>query len=142
MKTFYHCLIMWIPFILLFSCATYGVELLEGNKIKTTEYMGIIDVGPFFFLFIGASIGTVLYPLSFLPLTFVVSKYIDKVKFKMLIFTFFGGLIGGLLFNLIYDSRFVEEYNLSILSPIIIFGVIGFLFSLAEISIKKNIKFV
>ena len=39
MKTFYHCLIMWIPFIVLFALAGFGLEVLEGRKIRTSEYM-------------------------------------------------------------------------------------------------------
>lgn len=61
---------------------------------------------------------------------------------KMILFTFFGGGMGALVFKIIYDARFVEEYHLSMMSPIILFGVAGFLFGLVEITIKRNIKFV
>lgn len=141
MKTFYHSLIMWIPFVLLFSCAAFGVELIEGNKIRTSEYFGLDGFGPFL-LFIYTSLLAMLYPISFLPLTFIVSKNMKKSMLKMILFTFFGGGMGALFFKITYDAYFVEEYHLSMMSPIILFGVAGFLFALVEIAIKKNIKFV
>ncbi|MCH7323340.1 hypothetical protein LZ480_15805 [Solibacillus sp. MA9] len=141
MKTFYHSLIMWIPIVLLFSCAAFGVELLEGNKIRTSEYFGLNDFGPFL-LFIYTSLLVMLYPISFLPLTFIVSKYGKKPEFKMIIFTLFGGGMGTIVFKIIYDERFIEEFNLSIISSIILFSVAGLLFALVEIAIKRNIKFV
>ncbi|WP_274310169.1 hypothetical protein [Solibacillus daqui] len=141
MKTFYHSLIMWIPFVLLFSCAAFGIELIEGNKIRTTEYFGLNDLGPAL-VFIETSIVIILYPISFMPLTFIVSKYVKKPVFKMIIFTLFGGGMGTLVFKIIYDARFIEEFNLRIISPILLFSVAGLLFALVEIAIKRNIKFV
>lgn len=141
MKTFYHCLILWIPFGLLFALAGFGLEVLEGNKIKTSEYMGLRDIGLIYLFFMG-SYAFILYPISFLPLTFIVNKFAKSLLIKVLTFTFFGGLIGAFSFKIIYDSRFIEEYNLSIISSIIIFGIAGLLYALVENTFKRNIKFV
>ncbi|KOS62881.1 hypothetical protein FJQ98_07365 [Lysinibacillus agricola] len=142
MKTFYHCLIMWIPFILLFALAGIGLEVLEGNKIRTSEYMmGLRDLGVGY-LFLTGSYAFILYPISFLPLTFIVSKFVKNRMFKIITFTLFGGVIGAFSFEIIYGSRFIVEYNLSIVSSIIIFGIAGLLYALVENSVKKNIKFV
>lgn len=141
MKTFYHSLIMWIPFVMLFSCAAFGVELIEGNKIRTSEYFGLDGFGPFL-LFVYTSLLVMLYPISFLPLTFIVSKFVKKPVFKMILFTLFGGGMGAIVFKIIYDARFVEEYHLSIISPILLYSAAGLLFTLVEIAVKKNIKFV
>lgn len=100
MKTFYHSLIMWIPFVLFFSCAAFGVELIEGNKIMTSEYFGLDGFGPFL-LFVYTSLLVMLYPISFLPLTLIISKYIKKSMLKMILFTFFGGGMGALVFKII-----------------------------------------
>ncbi|MEY2366128.1 hypothetical protein R6U76_09240 [Lysinibacillus capsici] len=55
MKTFYHCLIMWIPFIVLFALAGFGLEVLEGRKIRTSEYMtGFRDLGVGYMFLMGS----------------------------------------------------------------------------------------
>lgn len=136
MKTFYHCLIMWTPFGLLFSFAAFGLEVVEGNKIITSGYFALI------YLVIAASLAFIFHPISFLPLTFVVSKFIESLWFRVVLFTFFGGVIGTFAFEKIYDFLFIEEYNLSLLHSIIIFGIVGLLYALVENSFKKNIKFV
>ncbi|MEG0385746.1 MAG: hypothetical protein RR642_13425 [Solibacillus sp.] len=143
MKNFYHSLIMWIPFILLFSFATVGLEIVEGNKIRTTEYFGLDDIGPAYLL-LATALFVILYPISFLPLTFILTKCVTKSKIKISIFTLFGGILGAFVFKIIYNSRFgfIEEYNLNIVSGVILFAIAGLIFALVEISIKKNIKFV
>ena len=40
--------------------------------------------------------------------------------FKVVTFTLFGGAIGAFSFVIIYDSRFIEEYNLSIINSMLI----------------------
>ena len=139
MKIFYHCLIMWIPFGLLFFLAGLGLEALEGSKIKTSEYTGPADFGIIYLLFTGP-FAFMLYPISFLPLTFIVSKFIKSLLFKVIIFSFWGGVIGAFAFEIIY-ARFIKEYNLSMISSIIIFGMAGILYALVENSFKRNIKF-
>ncbi|MFB7155773.1 hypothetical protein [Lysinibacillus sp. NPDC056232] len=135
MKTFYHCLIMWIPFGLLFSFAAFGLDVVEGNKIITSGYALI-------YLFVAASFTFILYPISFLPLTFVVSKFVESLLFRVVIFTCLSGVIGVVAFEKIYDFLFMEKYNFSIITSIIIFGITGTLYALVENSFKRNIKFV
>ncbi|MDN4492499.1 hypothetical protein [Ureibacillus aquaedulcis] len=140
MKTIYHCLIMWTPFILLFGLAGFGLEFLEGNKIRTSEYMGLSDLGVGY-LFLKGSLAFVLYPITFLPLTFIVSKFVKPLLLKMLTFSSFGGILGVFSF-FIYDSSHIDEYNLSITNSITLFGVAGLLYALVENPIRRNIKFV
>ena len=116
MKTFYHCLIMWVPFIVLFALTGYGVEAIEGNKIRTSEYLSL---GIGFYVFIMCSVAFVFYLVSFLPLTFVVNKFVHSILVKGIIFTFGGGVIGTFAFGKIYEARFIEEYNLNIMSAVV-----------------------
>lgn len=142
MKTFYHCLIMWIPFIVLFALAGFGLEVLEGRKIRTSEYMtGFRDLGVGY-MFLMGSFAFILYPILFLPLTFIVSRFMKNWLFKVVTFTLFGGAIGAFSFVIIYDSRFIEEYNLSIINSMLIFGIASLLYALVENAVKKKIKFV
>lgn len=142
MKTFYHCLIMWIPFIVLFALAGFGLEVLEGRKISTSEYMtGFRDLGVGY-MFLMGSFAFILYPISFLPLTLLVSRFMKNWLYKVASFTLCGGAIGAFSFIIIYDSRFIEEYNVSIVNSMLIFGIAGLLYALVENAVKKNIKFV
>ena len=139
MKTFYHCLIMWVPFIVLFALAGYGVEAIEGNKIRTSEYLSL---GIGFYVFIMCSVAFVFYLVSFLPLTFVVNKFVNALLVKGIIFTFSGGVIGAIAFGKIYEARFIEEYNLNIMSAVSIFSLAGLLYALVDHAVRRNIKFV
>jgi len=133
---------MWIPFIVLFALAGFGLEVLEGRKIRTSEYMtGFRDLGASY-MFLMGSFAFILYPISFLPLTLLVSRFMKNWLFKVVTFTLFGGAIGAFSFVIIYDSRFIEEYNLSIINSMLIFGIASLLYALVENAVKKNIKFV
>lgn len=142
MKTIYHCLIMWVPFIVLFALAGVGLEVLEGNKIRTSEYMiGLRNFGVGY-VFLMGSYAFILYLITFWPLTFIINKFVKNRIFKVVTFTLSGGVIGAFSLKFIYGSRFIVEYHLSIVSSIIIFGIAGLLYALVEISVMKNIKFV
>ena len=140
-KTFYHCLSMWIPFGILFTFAGLGLELIEGKKITTTEYWGIYDL-KIIYLFLIGSVTFILYIFSFMPVTFVVSKFIESLRFKVVIFTFFGGVVGVFALKILYGARLIEEYHLNFYSAIIIFGLAGFLYALVEMLISKKIQFL
>ena len=141
MKTFYHCLIMWIPFVLLFTYATFGLEFLEGKKILTSEHIELNN-SEHFYLFMETALVICLYPISFLPLTLIVNKLVENLLFKTVIFTFFGGLLGALVFKIIFNSFFIEIYKLSIISSIIMFSIAGLLYAFVESFFKRNIHFV
>lgn len=126
MKNFYHCLIMWVPFVVLFAFAGLGIVVIEENR-TTGEYIGLSDFGPLFFLFISGSYALIFYVVSFLPLTYIVNKFVNFLLFKVVIFTIAGALIGAFVFEI---------------SAIIIFSITGLLYSLLENSVKKNIKFI
>ena len=124
MKIFYHCLIMWAPFIVLFAFAGLGIVVIEENRSE--EYIGL-DFGPLFYLFISGTYALIFYPVSFLPLTLIVNKFVKSLLFKVVIFTIAGAVIGVFVFEI---------------SAIIIFSITGLLYSLIENAVKKNIKFV
>ena len=125
MKIFYHCLIMWVPFIVLFAFAGLGLVVVVENLDKGSQ--GLSDFGPLFFLFISGSYAFIFYVVSFLPLTFIVNKFAKSLLFKVVVFTIAGALIGAFVFKI---------------SAIIIFSVAGLLYSLVENAVKKNIKFI
>ena len=52
-------------FIVLFALAGFGLEVLEGRKIRTSEYMtGFRDLGVGY-MFLMGSFAFILYPISF-----------------------------------------------------------------------------
>ena len=125
MKIFYHCLIMWVLFIVLFAFAGLGIVVIEENR-STEEYIGL-DFGPLFYLFISGTYALIFYLVSFLPLTFIVNKFEKSLPFKVVIFTIAGALMGTFIFKI---------------SAIIILSITGLLYSLLENSVKRNIKFI
>ena len=126
MKIFYHCLIMWVPFIVLFAFAGLGLVVVEENLDKGSQ--GLSDFGPLFFLFISGSYAFIFYVVSFLPLTFIVNKFAKSLLFKVVVFTVAGGILGALVLEKSY--------------AIIMFSITGLLYSLIENAVKKNIKFI
>ena len=64
---------MWISFIILFGIALLGLELIEGNKITTTEYYGFRDMG-FFYIGMMCMIASALYPIFLLSLSMIIRK--------------------------------------------------------------------
>ena len=132
---------MWIPFVLLFTYAVFGLEFVEGNKIMLTEQIKLNNPEPFHLLMESVLV-IVLYPISFLPLTLIVNEYVKKLIFKLFVFTFSGGLLGAFVFKIIFDSYFIEEFKLSIFSSIIIFSIAGLLYTFVELFFKRTIKFV
>lgn len=140
MRNFMHYLIMWIPFILLVALATFGMEYFEGNKITTTEYLSLNDIGPFFILFIGAAVGFVIYPFTFLPLTILFSLFNVKTFWRYMIAALMGATIGAFYFYNTYSSDHINEYGLTPFVPILLFLIIGFVYIGCEKSFKKNIQ--
>ena len=61
---------MWVPFGLLFSIAVFELEIVEGNKIRTHEYMGLHELRAIYLFFMG-SLVFIAYPISF----FVINIY-------------------------------------------------------------------
>jgi len=116
---------MWVPFIVLFAFAGLGIVVIEENR--TAGYVGLSDFGPLFYLFISGSYALIFYVVSFLPLTFIVNKFVKSLLFKVVIFTIAGALIGAFIFKI---------------SAFIIFSITGLLYSLVENAVKKNIKFI
>lgn len=143
MKNLKHYLIMWIAFGVLFTIARFGLEVLEGTKITTTEFMGLRDLG-LFFMFIMATFVFLLYPISFLPLTIIISKFVKSLIVKVVIFTCIGGMIGVLAFKEAYswqDDYFIVGYDLRISTAIIIFSIAGLLYALVENFLKNKVTF-
>jgi len=132
---------MWIPFALLFTYAIFALEFLEGNKIMFSEQFKLNNPGVFHLLMETVLVIS-LYPISFLPLTFIVSEFINKFIVNLFLFTFFGGLLGAFVFNIIFDSFFIEGFKLSIFNSILIFSIAGLLYTFVELFFKRAIKFI
>ncbi|MGN7382183.1 hypothetical protein [Paenibacillus sp. SAFN-117] len=140
MKWFKHYFIMWIPFMVLFIFATFSLELVEGNKITTTEYMGLLDLGLIYFLVV-MPFAFLLYPVSFLPLTIILCKLFIPFIGRAIIFSVAGGIGGMLIFKKLYgwhDGYFIEGYNLNLNSAILIFGLAGLLYAWIDRYLKVN----
>lgn len=142
MNFFKHYLILGVVFTLLFTSATIGLELLEGNKLTTTEYYGLNNLGFTFILYISV-LSFLLYPVSFLPLTLLVHKFTNLLIGRIFIYSSIAGLIGIWVFNKLYnyrDGSFIKEYELNINSAILVFGIAGFIYALIDYYFKMKTR--
>lgn len=126
-----HYLIMWMFFIVLFSAAVWGLELLEGNKITTTEYYGLRNIG-YIFLAVHSLIAVVMYPIALWPLSLIIRKIVTTPLGQVLIYTVLGGLSGMLIFHNMYDDYFVQGYQLNRSSAMVIFGAFGLVYAIMD----------
>lgn len=117
-------LILWISFIFLFIGGALGLELIEGNKITTSEYYGLRNIG-FLFLGIPFLIASILFPVIWWPLCVVIRKTVPALWGRIVIYFFMGAIGGIVMFRTFYNDWFIEEYHLNIGSSILIFGAAG-----------------
>lgn len=125
---------MWGFFTILFTFAILGLEIFEGNKITTTEYYGLRNMGIIFILF-HFIIGLIIYPISFFPLSFLINKFLNILIVRLVIYSLIGVFSGIWTFNRLYgfaDGYFINGYELNMSSAIIIFGVSGLVYALVD----------
>ncbi|WP_188530689.1 hypothetical protein [Paenibacillus abyssi] len=130
-------LILWLAFIILFSAGALGLEWLEGYKITTTEYYGLRNIG-FIFIILMFLTASVLYPLVLLPLSIVIGRIVTVSWLRVLLYFCLGGIGGRLIFHLLYDDRFIREYDLNMVSSILIFGTIGVIYALLDHDLRRR----
>lgn len=130
-------ILLWLIATILFTFASFGVELWEGNKIMTTEYYGYRNIG-FVFVFIIYMLSTMLYPIVLLPLSWVVRKIANPHISRMLI-VILSGMGGYVYFYKSYADRFIEEYHLNDRTAIILFSVAGFLYALVDWYLDREV---
>lgn len=129
-------IILLIIFPIIFTLATIGLELMEGNKITTTAYYGLRNIGVLFIFFI-YPFSVILYCIIFLPLTLIMNKFYESNGIlKIIIFSFVGCLCGIWAFNKLYgyaEGSLIRGYNLNISSAIILYSLAGLIYSIFDI---------
>ncbi|GGF60111.1 hypothetical protein GCM10010912_01700 [Paenibacillus albidus] len=126
-----HYLFMWFNFMVLFTLASFALEVLEGNKITTTEYWGLRDLG-LVFPFLWASAAFVIYPVLVLPVSWVMHRWIRTLPLRILLFTCLGAAGGLLIFRESYNEYFVHGYQLQRSTAALTFGIMGFCYTLVD----------
>ncbi|MFX3633648.1 MAG: hypothetical protein ACE3L7_25180 [Candidatus Pristimantibacillus sp.] len=129
-------MIQWGFFILIFCCGVLGLELAEGLKISTTEYFGLQNIG-FVFIMMAFFFAVVLYPIVWLPLSIVIRKLIQKLWGRILIYVLLGAIGGRMVFQVLYEQRFVTEYQLNMSSAYLIFAAIGLIYALTDYGLEQ-----
>ena len=141
MKNFFHYGMMWLVFATLLTGAVIGLELVEGNKITSTQYYGLRNMGGIFILLIFL-VSIVLYPFTFLPLTLLVHRWIRPFPIRLLIYGGIGGACAIWVFNRLYNdppgSHFIDAYDLNLASAVILLLLVGLLYGLADYYVGKR----
>ncbi|MDF2663824.1 MAG: hypothetical protein K0Q94_6615, partial [Paenibacillus sp.] len=78
-------LFMWLAFVVLFSAAVTGLEVWEGNKITTTEYYGLRNIG-LIYLAVTVLPAVGLYPVTLLPLSVLIRKVIKPLPVRLFLY--------------------------------------------------------
>lgn len=141
METVKHYLTMGLLFISLFTVALFSLELFEGRKISTTLYVGLNNGGFSLILVLSLLLGFVIFLFIFLPLTFILDKFLPSFLIKLIVFSAIGCLGGIGVFNMMYGFQggyLITEYDLNIDSSILIFGLAGLSYALFGHHLKKR----
>ncbi|WP_226669646.1 hypothetical protein [Metabacillus litoralis] len=132
MVRYKYYLTMWGVFALLYTLAAVGMEFFEGNKITTTLYYGLRNIG-FGFILFNLVHSIIVYPISFLPLTFLLNKFTKSFSLRIIIYSFVGGISGIWVFRHLYGfENLISSYELNRSSAIIMFGISGFVYALVD----------
>ncbi|MDQ0242793.1 hypothetical protein J2S09_000329 [Bacillus fengqiuensis] len=136
MGSFKRYAILLLTFPLLVGFGVWLVEVIEGNKITTTEHIdfGVMNI------FFGSIFGFVAYVISILPFTLLFEKFFNKPFAKFIVYTFIGYMIGRFVFEKSYLPHHVEEYHLNELTSILVFGFIGCLYAIIDIYTFNKIR--
>ncbi|WHY21592.1 hypothetical protein QNH28_11670 [Paenibacillus sp. G2S3] len=129
-------IMLWFVSTILFTLAFFGLELLEGHKISTTEYYGFQNIG-FVFIFLAFLFSAVLYPIVIFPLSWVVRMIANPLISRILILLL-SGIGGYIFFYKVYDERFIREYHLNSSIAIILFGIAGSIYVLVDYYLDKR----
>jgi len=132
LKHFKQHMIMWPLFVILFTVALYCMELLEGNKITTTEHLGLLRDFGLFYLWMLSMVAALLYPLILLPLSWLTHKWVKIMPLRLVLYLLAGCGLGTFLFRGLYEDRFIQEYHLNMSSAVIIFGGLGLIYAMAD----------
>jgi len=142
MKFLKHNILLWIAFCFLFTLAIFGLELIEGNKITTTEYYGLRNLA-FVIIFIEFISIIIIYPVSFFLLTLLLNWLVRSNIIKIIVYTLIGGASGVWIFQLLYgdfDNYYVNGYGLNVSTSIILFCVAAFLYGGVDFILRKITK--
>lgn len=123
-------IMLWFVSTILFTLAFFGLELLEGQKISTTEYYGFQNI-EFVFIFLAFLFSAVLYPIIIFPLSWIVRMFANPLISRILILLL-SGIGGYIFFYKVYGERFIREYHLNSSIAIILFGIAGSIYVLVD----------
>ncbi|QKS70710.1 hypothetical protein FLK61_28650 [Paenalkalicoccus suaedae] len=135
-----HYLYMWLAFTVLFTSASVGLEIMEGNKVTTTAYYGLRNLGIIYIIFTFIH-GFIIYPLSFFPLSLLINKLMRPWIIRMLIFIIVASLGAVWVFNQSFvfsGGSYIDVYELNMYSSVIIFGIAGLVYALINEVLKSK----
>lgn len=130
-----YLLLLNFIFIALFMGAVLGVERIEGYKIATTEYYGLMNIGGIF-IALTLLLAVALYAVVMLPITLAANRWLRHPLLQTALFT---GLFlwAGQLQYRDYPLDFREGYGLSPWTSWWMFGLAGLLYAGANLLLGR-----
>lgn len=141
-KLLKHYSLLWAGFCIIFTLAIFALELIEGNKITTTEYYGLMNLG-FVIIFIEFIAILIFYPITFFPITLLFNWFIRSNIAAVVLFTIMGCVSGWWIFQKLYadfDNYFVDGYGLNVSTAIILFGAAALLYGILNAWLRRIVK--
>lgn len=132
--------ILGLIYITLFAVGFTILEELESKKVFPFEH---VQIGFYYSVYIGFLIFIVVYlPLTFIT-DFLPKKGFDKHSsqmFRIFLFSSVGVVIGAFMFPFINPEwAEIDGFILNRETSLIIFGAVGFLYSVITIFFRKNV---
>ncbi len=125
---------MWFVFLILFTGAFISLELMEGYKIRTTEYYGLLNLG-FTLVAVVFLAAAIIYMIIMFPLAWLLGFVPWNRRWFIVYILLYAALwaaAGIWLFHELYQPDFVLHYNLHVSSAVWMFGVMGLLYGWIE----------
>lgn len=141
-KLIKHYSLLWAGFCIIFTIAIFALELIEGNKITTTEYYGLMNLG-FVIIFIEFIAILIFYPITFFPITLLFNWLVRSNIVAVVLFTIMGCVSGWWIFQKLYadfDNYFVDGYGLNVSTAIILFGAAALLYGILNAWLRRIVK--
>ncbi|RXJ04376.1 hypothetical protein DS745_03045 [Anaerobacillus alkaliphilus] len=139
MKTIKRLSILGLFYVMLFALGFSLLENLESKKVYPFEH---VQVG----FYSSVKMGFIIFLIIYLPITIVTDLLSTDKKYKIFwgilktpFFSILGVVIGQLIFYMTYPEWVeLSGYILNKETALIIFGLVGFIYSLITIIYKKK----
>ncbi|SDS62596.1 hypothetical protein SAMN05444162_1886 [Paenibacillaceae bacterium GAS479] len=127
--------ILCVIYFAVFMGALLGVEWIEGRKITSTEYYGLMNLGGGYIILI-FFVAVILYVPVVLPLTLIVNRWLRHPLLQGILFIGLALWAGQIQYRN-YGEYFIGGYGLQPYTSWWVFGAAGILYTAANVWLTR-----